>query len=449
MPADETKTCEDCLYLNVWTPKAQEDGAQISQPKPVMVYIHGGAFRIGSASVDAYDGKALAARYGVVVVTLNYRLGALGFLYDGQQVQGNMGLLDQVEALRWVRDNIECFGGDPNRVTLFGESAGATAVGYHALSENPEVLFHRIIMQSGAPNWGQPLQTPEQGLQITQGIAQAVGCPVTQTSVDIGCLRRVQASAIAKAELDLFWNVTKSHLFTLVPRANDWVVPADPIDAVRRGLIKEVDIIIGTNRDEGLFVPFIFELAASGNNNYQFSRNQVQSYMKRVMGGMPDAYQSKILNDFSVRYPSNLVELMSDMFGGFMMVCPAQYFAEYISDSQPLYMYEFDYRATYSPMATWTGVTHTTMIPFTFGLPLALYFTGAFSDTDIAVSDYVMYMFTNFAKFGNPSTTGLLWPQFHSDAKSYMYIGRNGGMAARAGVPKQVTCDYYRNIIPS
>ena len=140
---------EDCLYLNVWTPAL--DGAR----RPVMVWIHGGGFVIGAGSEPLYEGSALASR-DVVLVTINYRLGALGFLYDPDfagapgEACANFGLLDQIAALRWVRDEIAAFGGDPDNVTVFGESAGAMSIGTLMGSPLAAGLFHKAILQSGA-----------------------------------------------------------------------------------------------------------------------------------------------------------------------------------------------------------------------------------------------------------------------------------------------------------
>lgn len=148
-------TSEDCLYLNVWTP-AKSAGEKI----PVMVFIHGGAFGQGAGSISLYDGTALAKK-GVIVVTLNYRLGALGFLAHPQLVKestngssGNYGLLDQLAALDWVQRNIAAFGGDPSRVTIFGESAGASSILLHLVSPQSRGLYQQAIVESG-PLWTQ------------------------------------------------------------------------------------------------------------------------------------------------------------------------------------------------------------------------------------------------------------------------------------------------------
>ncbi|NWI68804.1 ACES Acetylcholinesterase, partial [Todus mexicanus] len=140
---------EDCLYLNVWTPALGRGGGV-----PVLVWIYGGGFYSGAASLDVYDGRYLAAAEGVVVVSMNYRVGALGFLAlpGHPEAPGNVGLLDQRLALRWVQSNIAAFGGDPAAVTIFGESAGAASVGLHLLAPASRGLFRRAVLQSGSPN---------------------------------------------------------------------------------------------------------------------------------------------------------------------------------------------------------------------------------------------------------------------------------------------------------
>src|SRR6218665_2823023 len=144
---------EDCLYLNIWSPLSVSGKvATNATRKSVIVFIHCGLFTIGSIGVDEYDGKALSALGDVIVVTIQYRLGVYGFLdLDHDLVPGNMGLLDQLQALKWIGQNIVHFGGDPNSVTLFGTSAGAISIGCHMFSPRASPLFHRVILQSGSP----------------------------------------------------------------------------------------------------------------------------------------------------------------------------------------------------------------------------------------------------------------------------------------------------------
>src|SRR6478752_5604268 len=176
---------EDCLNLNVWTPDADAGGL------PVLVWIHGGSFMNGSGSVGAYDGAAFA-RDGVVCVTINYRLAAEGFLYLGDGV-ANLGLLDQLAALKWVQDNIAAFGGDPARVTVAGESAGAMSVTTLLAMPSASGLFRRAITQSGA---AAHTLTPEIGLTVTRTLAETLGVEPTREAIaGVELDRLVQAAS--------------------------------------------------------------------------------------------------------------------------------------------------------------------------------------------------------------------------------------------------------------
>ncbi|XP_070579130.1 acetylcholinesterase-like [Ptychodera flava] len=186
---------EDCLYLNIWTPFPRPP-----KPAPVMFWIYGGSFVDGAGSLDIYDGSTLAAEQNVVVVTFNYRLLAFGFLaLRGTNAPGNMGLWDQAMALQWVNDNIGYFGGDREKITIFGNSAGATAIGYHLLSPISQNLFLRAILQSGIPYMSifKPV-TYQKQRHLVKCLASNVGCltwnetrsPFNATEI-LNCLRTV------------------------------------------------------------------------------------------------------------------------------------------------------------------------------------------------------------------------------------------------------------------
>ncbi|XP_005345574.2 acylcarnitine hydrolase-like [Microtus ochrogaster] len=173
---------EDCLYLNIYTPAHAHEGSNL----PVMVWIHGGALIIGMASW--YDGSKLAATEDVVVVTIQYRLGVLGFFSTGDQhARGNWGFLDQVAALRWVQQNIAHFGGNPDQVTIFGESAGGTSVSFHVVSPMSRGLFHRAIMQSGVALL--PLLISNTSEIIFTMVAKLSGCATSNSKALVHCLR--------------------------------------------------------------------------------------------------------------------------------------------------------------------------------------------------------------------------------------------------------------------
>lgn len=144
---NNTQMSEDCLYLNVWAPADR----RADSPLPVMIWIFGGGFFAGTSTLDVYDGRFLAAKENVIVVSMQYRLGVFGFLHLKDNVEGNMGLLDQRAAMEWVQQHIASFGGDPDRVTLFGESAGAASIAFHYLMPESRRLFRRMILQSAGP----------------------------------------------------------------------------------------------------------------------------------------------------------------------------------------------------------------------------------------------------------------------------------------------------------
>uniref|UniRef100_A0A8V5GQY8 Acetylcholinesterase n=1 Tax=Melopsittacus undulatus TaxID=13146 RepID=A0A8V5GQY8_MELUD len=187
---------EDCLYLNVWIPYPPPP-----QLMPVMVWIYGGGFYSGAASLDVYDGRILAASQRVVVVSMNYRVGALGFLAlpGHPDAPGNAGLWDQRLALQWIQRNIRVFGGDPNAVTLFGESAGAASIGIHLLSPGSREYFHRAILQSGSPNGPWATIDPNEGRRRALKLGMALGCIGNDTEV-VMCLRERPAPELVEGE---------------------------------------------------------------------------------------------------------------------------------------------------------------------------------------------------------------------------------------------------------
>ncbi|KAJ4446944.1 hypothetical protein ANN_13646, partial [Periplaneta americana] len=188
---------EDCLYLNVYTPQLPADG-EATELLPVMVWIHGGGLLGGSGSTDLYGPQYLLDKE-IVLVTINYRLGPLGFLSTGDEVcPGNNGFKDQVAALRWVRDNIAAFGGNPDSVTIFGESAGGVSVHYLVLSEASRGLFHRGISQSGTATCTWSLASQSIHKESRQTLADKLDCPTEPSSELISCLRKVDADKIVR-----------------------------------------------------------------------------------------------------------------------------------------------------------------------------------------------------------------------------------------------------------
>jgi para-nitrobenzyl esterase len=220
---------EDCLTLNIWTPGID------NTKRPVMFWIHGGAFIFGGSRSPIYDGSTLAQRGNVVIVTINYRLGALGYLYI-PGITANVGQLDQILALKWVHDNIVLFGGDPNNITIFGESAGAYSVITLAAMPAAKGLFHRIIAQST------PTFDPKVDKRPTKTLMRSLGLK----SGDIDALRKVPPKKIIEAQNE----ITKEGLLAFRPLIDGDTIPIHPLREFRLGNCKNIDFMIGTNLNE-------------------------------------------------------------------------------------------------------------------------------------------------------------------------------------------------------
>ena len=241
-----TSTSEDCLYLNVFLPLESVKEEKL----PVMVWLHGGGFSGGSSTLEAYDGRYLALQNQAIIVTVNYRLGFLGFMRMGD-IKGNMGLLDQKAALEWVRDNIENFGGDPNKVTLFGQSAGASSVSLHLVAPQSSSLFDKAILQSGSllSPWSfVDMQTAEERSAL---VAKKVGCVSNDTAEVLKCLMKKSAdllvgNQVLNAQVTPWW---------FVPTIDGSFITQEP-----RKMLEEVrekkPILFGSTENEGSLFTF-------------------------------------------------------------------------------------------------------------------------------------------------------------------------------------------------
>lgn len=239
---------EDCLSVNVWTPAVGGSGL------PVMVWIHGGAFLRGSGAIPAYDGTRFA-RDGVVCVTLNYRLGADGFIWLGGE-GGNFGLLDQLAALGWVRDNIAAFGGDPNQVTVFGESAGAFSLGSLLAIRDSSALFKRAILQSGAGHHVISTATAE---RVATMLCERLGVsPTLESLAQVPVDRSVEAQAELALELVMGpdparWGEVAINGMLFEPVVDGLLLTGRPIDVVNAGAAADLELLIGTTTEEWRF----------------------------------------------------------------------------------------------------------------------------------------------------------------------------------------------------
>ena len=273
---------EDCLRLNVFSSETSFDG---QAAHPVMVWIHGGGFQFGSASSEMFGPERLLEE-DIVLVTVNYRLGALGFLTSGdQEAPANVGLLDQRLALRWVRDNIRAFAGDPDQVTLFGESAGAISVMAHLASPGSQGLFQRAIAQSGV--WGEApfLHMSRQPAEYCRALAARLDCPDLQDTTQlVSCLRSKPAKDI----------VMESQHFAIfdflpepfIPVVDDWmetpVLPAPLHEVWKNPLNPKIPLMIGGNKDDGIL--FLLQFLKDGELYDRVNKNSATELPALLLG---------------------------------------------------------------------------------------------------------------------------------------------------------------------
>ena len=287
---DVGQTGEDCLYLNVWTPVNRPDANL-----PVMVWIHGGSFNTGAGSQDMYNGKNLAGQ-NVVVVTINYRLGPLGFLShpllskeSAHGVSGNYGLLDQIAALKWVRNNIKAFGGNPDLVTIFGESAGAMSVADLMISPLADGLFQRAISESGTFGDAYPLNredTVAKAETTGREIEVKLGC---DTASDVlAAMRAKTADEVVKAA---FTGYSPNGGTKMRPVIDGWVIPENPWAMFSAGRQKKVPLLIGTNANEGSIFDYPNpKVLLMSDQDYRDSiKSQYQDHANEVLALFPAA----------------------------------------------------------------------------------------------------------------------------------------------------------------
>ncbi|MGW5658383.1 carboxylesterase/lipase family protein [Streptomyces humi] len=364
---------EDCLYLNVWSPSTQGK-------RPVIVWIHGGGFIAGTGNDPTFDGGNYAQR-DCVVVTFDYRLGAFGSLYQPDKYgSGNLRLLDQLAALRWVRDNIAAFGGDPCAVTVMGESAGAMSIGALLGTPRARGLFHRAILQSGGPR---PVETPEVASVTRQKVLGYLGItdPADLLKVSADDLLEASTQAANNPDLPEYGHVVDGQ-----------VLPRHPLAAVGG----EVDLLIGTCNKE--FESFV----ASPLFRSRFER------LARQAAGERWEHLLRVYEDTTTpgRTPLN------DVVSGWFVVMPSVWLAEYAHRAGArVWQYTFDYAG-----AGPGGATHGSDVQFTFGNWGQGDFTGA-APADLATAETVsakmIDSFASFARTGTPATRALPhWPAF-------------------------------------
>ncbi|XP_034378070.1 pyrethroid hydrolase Ces2e-like [Arvicanthis niloticus] len=391
---------EDCLYLNIYTPDHAHKGSNL----PVMVWIHGGSLVIGMASL--YDGSMLAAMENVVVVTIQYRLGVLGFFSSGDEhARGNWGFLDQVAALRWVQQNIAHFGGNPDRVTIFGESAGGISVSSHVVSPMSQGLFHGAIMESGVALMLSFMSTSSDIVYRT--VANLSGCGQVDSETLVNCLR-------GKSEEEI---MAINKAFNIFPDIVDGIfLPRHPQELMASADFHPVPSIIGVNNDEyGWSIP---SSMSTIDPKREMDRQMVQAILQRRTAQMmwPPEVSDLLMEEYigDTEDPQFLQVQFKEMMQDFIFVMPALQVAQFQRSQAPVFFYEFQCRPSFfkDSKPPHVKADHGDEILFIFrsfwgGTQVDL------TEEEELLSRRMMKYWANFARHGNPNSEGLPhWPVF-------------------------------------
>ncbi|XP_055477331.1 carboxylesterase 3 isoform X3 [Psammomys obesus] len=428
---------EDCLILNIYSPSEVTAGTR----RPVMVWIHGGSLMVGSAT--AQDGSALAAYGDVVVVTVQYRLGVFGFLSTGDKhMPGNQGLLDVVAALRWVQGNIAPFGGDPNCVTIFGNSAGAMVVSFLVLSPMSAGLFHRAISQSGVIN---NLMKEMDVRPVAQSFASSMACSSESPAELVQCLLQKEGRDLTKQQQ----NLTVSYI------VNDSFFPQSPETLLTEKQFPTVPYLLGVNNHElGWLILKVWNILDKLEHLSQEDMLEISRPFLALLDVpleiMPTVTHEYLDNGSDA---SATRHALQELLGDIMFVIPTLNFSRQLQDAGcPVFLYEFQHTpssfAKFKP--AWVKADHASESAFVFGGPFLtdessyLAFPEA-TEEEKQLSLTMMAQWAQFAHTGNPNGKGLPpWPQLNQ-LEQYLEIG----LEPRTGVKlKKGRLEFWTETLP-
>ena len=393
---------EDCLYLNVWVNRTDT-----TAKKPVMVFFHGGGFGWGGTADPLYDGANFVRENpDIILVTVGYRIGLMGFV-DFSDLKGgsnfadapNLGILDQIESLRWVQKNITFFGGDRKNVTIFGESAGGASVSLLPIIPKAKGLFRRVIAESGS---------------VALTFSKEMCKPFTRRLIEETGIHSM-AKLMALSEKELMALNEKLNAYNNFPQRDGRLIPLKPYEAYEAGKTAHIDMLLGTNSDEtrywvgetGGIVPYRFSIPVRFENDLKLfdkkDRERVKVFMHR-------------LSDHSIWK-------MSEFYDEMMFRLPAVKQAECHSDfGGRVYMYYWTQPST----KEYCGACHAVELSYVFGNLDNTIFTGERGDEGL--SKQVMNMWANFARTGDPSVDGLKWKRYDTRHRATMILCKESHM---------------------
>lgn len=404
---------EDCLHLNIFTPRAD------SEARPVLFWIHGGGFELGSGSELLYNGGPLSERGHLVVVTIHYRLGALGYAYFGSKGDSwgatpNNGQLDQIQALKWVTENIAHFGGDPDNITIFGESAGASAVATLLAMPGASGLFDKAILQSGS---GLRTRNADQAIELTDQWLHELSLD----GADHTAISKLPVDQIVQAQLAL--SDRQNRMGGFGPVQDGVILPLMPQQAISQGLAADIPLLIGTNRDESKLFNAVPNRQPLNDAQLYQQVQQLLSCDEDTAGNMIQLF-TKSRSDHEL--PTSNHDLVDAMQTLVNFRLPGNRIAEYQSRHQPK---TFHYLFTWESPARRgdLGSCHALEMPFVFGTlnaPTQDRFAGTGMDAE-NLAHNMMDAWIAFAISGDPSHPGIgAWKPFDRQKRSTMIFAR-------------------------
>ncbi|XP_064481513.1 carboxylesterase 5A-like [Ornithodoros turicata] len=433
---------EDCLNLNVYVPETKEEQL------PVVVWIPGEGFNYAEAS--QFDGSFLALQGNVIVVTVNYRVSAFGFLSTlTPHAPGNVGLLDQRMALRWVKQNIARFGGNPQKVTVMGRFSGSMSISIHLTTPLKEKLFERAVMQSGVAVGKYVFDT--EPLNATNSLARELNCERQSISDMISCLQEVSAADLLKAT----YSVPKFFR----PVFDGDLVVEEPLDVVKKGKHHGVDVIIGTNQDEGsICMLTLFYLKSHFYNRFITNTLSSEDFDEMISWNVEDftkkedSVVAKVTShEYRYTHPAEglrakYLQFCSDIY----ISAPMERMARLLASNKKgsVYVYKFTHRPSFSKQPKFIQAAHGDDVLFSLGLVLKLQDAPK---EEVILTKKMVASIANFALDSDPSVVDandfdLDWPEFSDSDRLVMYFSTTSPRARNTNMDRAVS--FWYDVVP-
>lgn len=459
-----TNISEDCLYLNIWAPqklrlrhKESPDNVG-NNGMAILVWVYGGGFMSGTATLDVYDADIMAAASNAIIASIQYRVGAFGFLYlkqhfiNSEEAPGNMGLWDQALALKWLRENARVFGGDPDLITIFGESAGGSSVSLHLISPVTQGLVRRGILQSGTLNAPWSYMTGEKANEVARVLVDDCGCNSTMLQENparvMACMRSVDAKTLSVQQWNSYWGILG---FPSAPTIDGVFLPKDPLDLVREADFKDTEILIGNNENEGTyFILYDFIDFFEKDQASFLERDKFLNIINTIFKNMSQIEREAIIFQYTdwdrVNDGYQNQRAIADIVGDYFFICPSTHFAQLFADrGMKVYYYFFTQRTSTNVWGEWMGVMHGDEVEYVFGHPLNKSLEYTDNERDLALR--MIHYFSHFAYTGMPTVSETDWPSYTRDHPKYFIWNAEEKDAFGRG-PRTTACAFWNEFLP-